>query len=67
MEFELLHSSTTELLKPLRDALRDFVLASPFLALLTLCAVPTGLLYLSHRAGRDIARACAALEERKTQ
>lgn len=67
MEFELLHSTTTEVLKPLRDALKDFVLSSPLLALCTLCALPTALLYLSHRTERDIARANAALEERKTR
>ena len=38
MEFELLHSTTTEVLKPLRDALKGFVLSSPLLALCTLCA-----------------------------
>ena len=67
MEFELLHSTTTEVLKPLRDALKCFVLSSPLLALCTLCALPTALLYLSHRTERDIARANAALEERKTR
>ncbi|ABO94010.1 predicted protein [Ostreococcus lucimarinus CCE9901] len=67
MEFELLHSTTTEVLKPLRDALKGFVLSSPLLALCTLCALPTALLYLSHRTERDIARANAALEERKTR
>ena len=67
MEFELLHSTTTEVLKPLRDALKGFVLSSPLLALCTLCALPTALLYLSQRTERAIARANAALEERKTR
>ena len=57
MEFELLHSSLDQVLKPLRDALRDFVLEHRVLALLALCVLPTGLLYLSHRAERELERA----------
>lgn len=65
MEFELLHSSLDQALKPLRDALRDFVLEHRVLALLALCVLPTGLLYLSHRAERELERANAELEARK--
>ena len=65
MEFELLHSSLDQVLKPLRDALRDFVLEHRVLALLALCVLPTGLLYLSHLAERELERANAELEARK--
>lgn len=57
MEFELLHDATAEVLRPLRAFAREFIVENPFVALLALALVPTGLLWLSKQLENDLDRA----------